>query len=139
MHDKEKVETQEYSSSNVSSVMVNHQIFCCFCIPWVPSFCLIRIKPQFKFFLFCLVILGHQGSLEVIRRLITGFLLLLYSLGSQLSFDKHKSIVKIILFCRSFQVIRGRQRLLHGQTLDSFLLLDSLGSSFLFDFSFSYA
>ena len=52
-------------------------------------------------------------------------LLLLYSLGSYLSFDMHKAIVKTFLF---LEVILGRLRSLNGQTLDSLLLLYFLGS-----------
>ena len=38
--------------------------FFCYCIPWVPSFRLICIKPQLIYFLFVEVIRGHQSSLK---------------------------------------------------------------------------
>ena len=59
--------------------------------------------------------------------------MLLYSLGSYLSFDMPKAIVKTFLFWRSFQVIRSRLRSLEGQTLDSLLLLYSWGFQLLID------
>ena len=46
--------------------MVKHWIRCCYCIPWVPSFHLIRIKPQLKHF-YLDGHFGHQRSLEIIK------------------------------------------------------------------------
>ena len=74
-------------------------------------------------------------------------LLLVYCLGSQLSFDMpqfkhfhflrsfdmHKAIVEIYSFLEVIQVIRGCQRSLEGQTLDLLLLLYSWGSKLSFD------
>ena len=60
-------------------------------------------------------------------------LLLVYSLGFQLSFDMHEAIVKTISFLKVIQVIRGRKRSLEGQILNLLLLLYSLGSQLSFD------
>ena len=57
-------------------------------------------------------------------------LLLLYSWGSQLLIDMHKTIIKTFSF---LEVITGRQRPLEGQTLDLLLLLHSWGSQLSFD------
>ena len=69
---------------------VKHWIRCCYCIPGVPSFCLIYTKPQLKPFHFW----KSFRSLEVIDGQTLDLLLLLYSLGSYLSFNMHKVIVK---------------------------------------------
>ena len=42
---------------------VKHWIYCCYCIPWVPSFRLKCIKPQLKHFYFG----DHFRPLEVVR------------------------------------------------------------------------
>ena len=93
------------------------------------SFHLICLKPQLKHFHYG----GHFRSLQRSSEGQTlDFLLLLYSLGFQLSFDMHKPIVKTFSIWRSFQVIRGRQRSSEGQT-DLLLLLYSLGFQLSFD------
>ena len=56
--------------------------------------------------------------------------MLLYSWGSQLLIDMHKTIIKTFSF---LEVITGRQRPLEGQTLDLLLLLHSWGSQLSFD------
>ena len=57
----------------------------------------------------------------------------MFKLFSQLLIDTHKAIVKTCSFLEVIQVIRGRQRSLDGQTLDSLLLLYSWGSYLLID------
>ena len=92
---------------------VKHWICCCCCIPWIPSFRLICIKPQLEHFHFW----RSFRSFEVVRghqKVKHFFLLLMHSLGSQLSFDLHKAIVKTFSFLEVIQVIRGRQRSLEG-------------------------
>ena len=84
-------------------------------------------KAIVKTFSFLEVIRGRKRSLE---GQTLDLLLLLYSWGSQLSFDMHKAIVKTFSFLK---VIRGRQRSLEGQTLDLLLLVYSWGSQLLFD------
>ena len=52
--------------------MAKYWICSCYCIPWVPRFRLICIKPV-KTFSFLEVILGHKRSLKDIGRLNIGF------------------------------------------------------------------
>ena len=119
-------------------VIIGHKkgklwIRCCSCIPWVPNFRLICIKPQLKHFSFLEVIQVIKGRKRSLEGQTLDLLLLVYSWGSQLSFDMHQAIVKTFSFLEVIQAIRGRKRSLEGQTLDLLLLLYSLGSQLQFD------
>ena len=57
----------------------------------------------------------------------------MYSWGSQILIDMHKAIVKTFSFLEVIQVIRGRQRSVERQTLDSLLQLYSWDSQLSFD------
>ena len=63
---KESQESREYSSSNKQVTRgqqkVKHFICCYYCIPWVPSFRLICIKPWLKIFSFLVVIQVIRGQ-----------------------------------------------------------------------------
>ena len=102
-------------------------ICCYYCIPWIPSYRLICIKP------YLFIFGGHLGHQRSVERQTLYLLLLLYSLGFQISFDMHKALAKTFSFLEVIQVIRGRKRSLEGQILDLLLLLYSLGSQLSFD------
>ena len=86
---------------------VKHWICCCYCIPWVPSFRLICIKPQLKHFHFW----RSFGSLEVVRghQKVKHWIRCCYCIPWDTSFRLIciKPQLKYFLFV---EVIRGHQR-----------------------------
>ena len=98
--------------------MVKHWIHCCYyCIAWVPSFCLICIKPQFKHFHF----LRSFRSLEVVRghKMVKHWICCCFCIPWVPSFRLIciKAIVEIYSICgghqRSLEVIRDHQKVTH--------------------------
>ena len=93
--------------------MAKHWICCYYCIPWIPSFRLICIKPYLKHFHFrrsfrsFVVIRGHQK--------VKHWICCCFCIPGvrQLSFDIHKAVVKKFSFVEVIQVIRGHQKVKH--------------------------
>ena len=97
--------------------MVKHWIYCCYCIPWVPSFRLICIKAIVEIFSICG---GHQRSLDVIRdhQKVKHWICCYYCIPwiPRFRLICIKPQLKHFHFgrsFRSFEVVRGQQNVKH--------------------------